>query len=75
MKVPGSCYWIFLPNCYNSRDKNFGNARTVKNILYKAISNQEERVLTLYNLKDEDLSTITFDDVNQIDVNEIITYL
>ncbi len=56
---------------FNSRDKNFGNARTVKNILYKAISNQEERVLTLYNLKDEDLSTITFDDVNQIDVNEI----
>ncbi len=56
---------------YNSRDKNFGNARTVKNILYKAISNQEERVLTLFNLKDEDLSTITFDDVNQIDVNEL----
>ena len=56
---------------YNSRDKNFGNARSVKNILYKAISNQEERVLTLYNLKDEDLSTITFEDVNQIDVNEI----
>ncbi len=58
-------------NLYSSRDKNFGNARTVKNILYKSISNQEERVLTLYNLKDEDLSTITFEDVNQIDVNEI----
>ncbi len=56
---------------YNMRDKNFGNARTVKNILYKAISNQEERVLTLYNLRDEDLSTITFEDVNQIDLNEV----
>ncbi|MEO8399364.1 MAG: AAA family ATPase, partial [Ignavibacteriaceae bacterium] len=56
---------------YNSKDKNFENARTVKNILYKAISNQEERVLNIYKLKDEDLSTITFEDVKQIDINDL----
>ncbi len=56
---------------YNRRDKSFGNARMVRNILYKAISNQEERVLTLYDLNNEDLSTITIDDVGKIDLNEI----
>ncbi len=56
---------------YNRRDKSFGNARMVRNILYKAISNQEERVLTLYDLDDEDLSTITIEDVDKIDLNEL----
>ncbi len=56
---------------YNERDKNFGNARTVRNILYKAISNQEERILTLVDLSDEDLTTITFEDVEKIDYSEL----
>ncbi len=56
---------------YNYRDKNFGNARTVRNILYKAISNQEERLLTLADIKDEDLVTITINDVEKIDFNEL----
>lgn len=56
---------------YNYRDKNFGNARTVKNILYKAISNQEERLLTLSDIKDENLITITINDVEKIDFNEL----
>lgn len=56
---------------YNERDKNFGNARTVRNILYKAISNQEERILTLVDLSDEDLTTITFDDVQKINYSEL----
>ncbi|HPI37708.1 MAG TPA: AAA family ATPase [Ignavibacteriaceae bacterium] len=55
---------------YNHRDKNFGNARTVRNILYKAINNQEERILTLHNLSDEDLTTITYEDVQKISMNE-----
>ncbi len=53
-------------NLYNNRDKNFGNARTARNILYKAISNQEERIAKLYNHNDEDLMTITFEDVENI---------
>ncbi len=55
---------------YKARDKNFGNARTVRNILYKAISNQEERILTLNNPTDEELCTITFDDVEKINYSE-----
>ncbi|NUN08111.1 MAG: AAA family ATPase [Ignavibacteriaceae bacterium] len=53
---------------YDNRDKNFGNARTVRNILYKAISNQEERILTLVDPSDSDLTLITIEDVRIIDV-------
>lgn len=56
---------------YNKRDKNFGNARTVRNILYKAISNQEERILNLNNPSNEELSTITYDDVSKINFDEL----
>jgi SpoVK/Ycf46/Vps4 family AAA+-type ATPase len=52
---------------YANRDSNFGNARTVRNILYKAISNQEERILTVLNPSDEDLTTITYEDIKSID--------
>jgi SpoVK/Ycf46/Vps4 family AAA+-type ATPase/tetratricopeptide (TPR) repeat protein len=56
---------------YGKRDKNFGNARTVRNILYKAISNQEERILTLVEPTDEDLCTISFEDVDKISLDEL----
>ncbi len=56
---------------YNERDKNFGNARTVKNILSKAISNQEERIISLYEPDDNDLITLTFEDVDKIDLKEL----
>ncbi len=52
---------------YQNRDANFGNARTVRNILFKAISNQEERILTVLNPTDQDLITITYEDVEGID--------
>jgi len=56
---------------YKERNKNFGNARSVKNILYKAISNQEERILTILEPDDDDLTMITFDDVDKIELTEI----
>jgi len=56
-------------NAYEQRDKNFGNARTVKNILMKAISNQEDRILTIENPTDEDLITIKFEDVEAVDLS------
>jgi hypothetical protein len=56
---------------YQNRTLNFGNARTVKNVLIKAIGNQEERILALNNLSDEDLITINYDDVNKINIDEI----
>jgi hypothetical protein len=57
-----------LTKLYSKRDSNFGNARTVKNILYKAISYQEERILTVSHPTDEDLVTITLNDVEGLEV-------
>ncbi|MDR3610728.1 MAG: AAA family ATPase [Ignavibacteriaceae bacterium] len=54
---------------YQKRNINFSNARTVRNILYKAISNQEERILKISNPSNEDLCTISFEDVQNIGDN------
>lgn len=51
---------------FNRRDKNFGNARTARQILYESISNQEERISGLYDCSDEDLITIVIEDVEKI---------
>ena len=48
---------------YQKRDKNFGNARLAKNVLFKAISSQEERIAKLVSHSDEDLMTITYEDL------------
>ena len=56
---------------FDKRDKNFGNARTVKNILYKAISNQEERILSIYEPDVNDLTTIIYEDVSKIELAEL----
>ena len=50
---------------YLKRDINFGNARTVRNILYKAISSQEERILKIVDPSNEDLCTIMYEDVEK----------
>jgi SpoVK/Ycf46/Vps4 family AAA+-type ATPase len=52
---------------YQNRDKNFGNGRTAKNILYKAISNQEERIAKQFSHSDEDLMTIIFEDLENVE--------
>lgn len=52
---------------YIKRDKNFGNARTARNILYKAISNQEERISKQISHSDEDLMTIIFEDLENVE--------
>lgn len=53
---------------YENRDKNFRNALTAKNILYAAISKQEQRISAILNPTDEDLKTITLEDVLSIEV-------
>lgn len=63
-----SLYEIFN-KIYDHRDQNFGNARTVRNMLYKAISHQEERILTLNSPSDNDLITITYEDVAAVDLS------
>ncbi len=47
------------------------NIRFAEQVLFKAISNQEERISMLYNLKDEFLTTIIFDDVASIQIDEL----
>ncbi len=51
---------------YEKRDKNFGNARTAKNVLFKIISFQEERIANSVDLSDEDLITLTYEDVENL---------
>lgn len=56
----------YFNKLYQERDKYFGNAVTAKNVLYKAISFQEERIAGLYDYTDEDLMTIIHEDVEKI---------
>ncbi len=53
---------------YENRDENFRNAFTAKNILYSAISKQEQRISSIINPTDEDLKTITYEDVAAVDI-------
>jgi len=53
---------------YNDRDRNFGNARTVKDILIKVINNQMTRISKFCELSDEDLMTISVEDLTDIDI-------
>ena len=43
--------------------KNFYNARTIKDIINKAIAIQEDRILSVANIEENDLMTITFNDL------------
>lgn len=43
---------------YSKRDKNFGNARTARNILLEIITNQEERIAGLLNPSNDDLQLL-----------------
>ncbi|MBU0558877.1 MAG: AAA family ATPase [Bacteroidetes bacterium] len=56
----------FFDKLYANRDNNFGNARTARNILYKAISYQEQRISLNPNAEELDLTTITFEDVGKL---------
>ncbi len=49
-------------------NRSFQNGITAKNILYSAITNQEERIFGIYDQKDVDLTTITLDDVQKIKI-------
>jgi len=51
--------------------RKYQNIRLAEQILFKAISNQEERISMLYNLKDELLTTIILDDVTTIEIEDL----
>lgn len=47
-----------------SRDKNFGNARYVRNLFEKVIQNQANRLARMESIDNDDLSIITREDIN-----------
>lgn len=47
-----------------SRDKNFGNARYVRNLFEKVVQNQANRLAMKESIGDDDLSIITLEDVS-----------
>lgn len=53
----------------NNNKQNSSNARTVKEIINKAIEKQEERILSLTEIKDEELMTLKLDDLKSLNVN------
>jgi stage V sporulation protein K len=55
-----------LSNLREENNRNFYNARTIKEILNKAIANQEERIISIKNPKDSDLMTLTYEDFTEI---------
>ncbi|KAF0153345.1 MAG: AAA family ATPase [Ignavibacteria bacterium] len=53
---------------YYARTENFQNGITAKNILYSAITNQEERIYSIYEKAEVDLKTIILEDVEKITI-------
>lgn len=53
----------FLKSVYARRCKEFGNARTVRNIFEKIIAYQAERIISLDSIDDDDLLELTLADV------------
>ncbi len=65
----------FFTDLFLSKDKNFGNARTVRNIFDRARQNQADRLSKISaktELKDDELNTILLEDI-QGEVKEVKT--
>lgn len=48
------------------KNRNFYNARSIKELLNRAISIQEDRILSMPNIQSGDLMTITYDDLTTL---------
>lgn len=57
---------------YASRDRNFGNGRTVRKALDKAVKNLSKRTAFDDSLDDDALMTFTAADINNIKIEEIM---
>ncbi len=62
----------FIQNKFNQvlayPPNNFGNARSVRNYLNNAINNQANRLVSATELKEDDLMTISLDDVKYLEL-------
>ena len=54
---------------YEDRDNNFGNGRDVRNIFEKIVANQANRVAKLEEPTDEDILTITEEDLSNLELD------
>lgn len=57
---------LFFNDLYAIRDDNFGNARDVRNIFEKIVTNQANRIVNIPNLTDADIQLICKDDLTNI---------
>ena len=57
---------------YAQRDENFGNARTVRKALDRAIKNLSSRTAYDDSLSEEELLTFTADDIKNIELEDIV---
>lgn len=55
--------WSLIENDYNQKDQNFGNARYVRNLFERIISNQSNRLATMGTLSDDMLMRIVEQDI------------
>lgn len=53
----------YFNNLYAKRDKNFGNGRDVRNVFESIVTRQSKRVARIVDPTDEDMTTITVDDL------------
>lgn len=58
-----------LRELYEDRDENFGNGRDVRNLFEKIVSNQANRIAKIETPTDEDILTITEEDLSDIDLD------
>lgn len=62
-----ACISELLEKKYNDRDENFANAREVRNIFEKCITNQATRLFGVPNLTNEQLCELQLCDVNNVE--------
>ncbi|MDE7244094.1 MAG: AAA family ATPase [Oscillospiraceae bacterium] len=55
-----------LQELYEDRDQNFGNARDVRNLFERIVAHQADRVAGLEEPSDEDIITITVEDLKDL---------
>ena len=63
---------VLLTKAYTHRDESFGNARTVRKALDRAVKNLSNRTAYDDTLSEEDLLTIKAEDINIIKLEDIL---
>ena len=55
----------FLTKKAKAHEPNFANAREARNYLERCIQRQATRIVSIENISDDDLKTLTIDDVKE----------